>query len=304
MKNLKVIVFALIISLSAGSYAQQTVMQLKVISYNIWNGFDWGKDLERKADMIDWIKAQNPDVLALEELCGYTQEKLEQDAKKWGHNYALILKSNGYPVGITSNRPIQLKEKILKGLHHGALHCQIDGIDFFVVHLSPSDWKHRLREASIIKGVIDSVKQSNDKYVLMGDFNAHSPFDSELYKQNPELVKKYRKGDDNNASKNKSNRNLDDGELDYSVISTFLSTPLIDITERYVSLQHRRTFPSPAILGIWQTAGGIMRTPERLDYFFTSPLMSKYCKSVRVHNSEENDLLSDHYPIEAVFQMK
>ena len=86
---------------------------LKVITYNIWNGFDWGKDVDRKEKLVTWVKAQNPDVMALQELCGYTQEQLLIDAKKWGHNYAQILKTTGYSVGITSKEPIEVKEKII-----------------------------------------------------------------------------------------------------------------------------------------------------------------------------------------------
>ena len=67
---------------------------LKVISYNIWNGFDFRKDIERKNNVIEWYNNQKPDVVALQELCGYNEETLLEDAKKWGHNYAVILKDN------------------------------------------------------------------------------------------------------------------------------------------------------------------------------------------------------------------
>ena len=53
--------------------------KIKVISYNIWNGFDWGKDMQRKEKMVSWVNSQKPDVLALQELCGYTLEKLQED---------------------------------------------------------------------------------------------------------------------------------------------------------------------------------------------------------------------------------
>jgi hypothetical protein len=33
-----------------------------VITYNIWNGFDWGKDDERRIALGSWLAAQNPDV--------------------------------------------------------------------------------------------------------------------------------------------------------------------------------------------------------------------------------------------------
>ena len=120
-------------------YTQEASM--KLISYNIWNGFDWGKDSIRHQAFLDWATAQNPDVLALQELCGYTPEKLSADAQQWGHPYSVLLKTEGYPVGITSKEPIQLKGKHLEGLWHGMLHVATYGIDFYVVHLSPQTWQ-------------------------------------------------------------------------------------------------------------------------------------------------------------------
>ena len=96
------------------------------------------------------MKAQNPDVVALQELCGYTESRLLEDAKKWGHKYAVILKEDCYPVGLTSSKPIQLREKSRNGLWHGMLHCKTWGVEFFVVHLSPADLAFRIRESEII----------------------------------------------------------------------------------------------------------------------------------------------------------
>ena len=60
---------------------------LKVISYNIWNGFDWGKDSEREEAMVGWLKAQDADVIGFQELNAFTPEKLAQLALQWGHPY-------------------------------------------------------------------------------------------------------------------------------------------------------------------------------------------------------------------------
>ncbi len=108
-----------------------------VLSYNIWNGFDWGKDTLRHEKTVAWVKSQNPDVVAFQELCGYTDEKLKGDAKSWGHPYSILLKTDGYPVGLTSRKPIQLKEKAREGLWHGMLHCETFGIDFSLFTCPP-----------------------------------------------------------------------------------------------------------------------------------------------------------------------
>ncbi len=34
--------------------------KLKVISYNIWNGFEYGKDSVRREKVIDWIDFKSP----------------------------------------------------------------------------------------------------------------------------------------------------------------------------------------------------------------------------------------------------
>lgn len=103
----------LILCISVDSGARESTAGLKVITYNIWNGFDWGKDDERRIALGSWLAAQNPDVVALQELCGYTDDKLQQDALQWGHQYSILLKTTGYPVGLASNRPIELVEKLL-----------------------------------------------------------------------------------------------------------------------------------------------------------------------------------------------
>ena len=60
MKNIIPLVFLL----SAPFIGQGQATQLKVISYNILNGFDWGKDTTREAQLIAWMNTQQPDVAA------------------------------------------------------------------------------------------------------------------------------------------------------------------------------------------------------------------------------------------------
>ncbi|MEN8186838.1 MAG: endonuclease/exonuclease/phosphatase family protein [Bacteroidota bacterium] len=265
------------------------------MTYNIWNGFDNGNDTVRKESWIEWIKGKDPDVLALQELCGYNEKKLKADAVKWGHPYVKILKSTGYPVGLTSKKPITLKERSLKKLWHGMLHCETYGIDFFVVHLSPADCDYRFNEANIIT---EKVKESkSDKYIIIGDFNAHSPFDGELLKHNKSLRKKY-----TNKKPNKKYSNLRLGEIDYSVISRFLSIPTIDICQIFMDIPDRYTFPTPALIGVYQTAEEIRQNKERIDYILTSPIISKSCTNVNIFNDEDTGLLSDHYPVMAEFK--
>ena len=281
--------------MSAGLHAQDK--DLKVITYNIWNGFDFRKDVDRKNGVIDWLVDQKPDVLALQELCGYDQETLLEDAKKWGHNHAVILKDNCHSVGLTSMSPIVIKEKVLEGLWHGMLHCETFGVDFFVVHLSPKDRDFRVKESNIIISKISSIE--NKSFVVLGDFNSHSPFDGDIDMESPEFLERIRMSDSNN----KANNNLLDSEFDYSVMSSFMSYPLIDVTQRFVSSQDRFTFPAEVLLKNYTSKESLEKNRRRIDFIMASRELAKNCVNSSVHNDKETGLLSDHYPVVAEFKL-
>ena len=281
--------------LSVGLCAQDK--DLKVITYNIWNGFDFRKDIDRKNGVIDWLVDQKPDVLALQELCGYNQETLLEDAKKWGHNHAVILKDNCHSVGLTSVKPILVKEKVLDGLWHGMLHCETFGVDFFVVHLSPKDRDFRVKESNIIISKIAST--DNKSFMVLGDFNSHSPFDGDTDLISPEFLQRIRMSDLNN----KANNNLLDSEFDYSVMSSFMSYPLIDVTQRFVSSRDRFTFPAEVLLKNYTTKELLEKNRRRIDFIMVSRELAKKCVNSSVHNDKETGLLSDHYPVVAEFKL-
>lgn len=295
--SVKIVLITLICFYSFNANSQEAQSDLKVMTYNIWNGFDWGKDTVRKVKLINWIKSKAPDVLALQELNDYDEEMLQADAAKWGHKYVKLLKPNGYPVGITSNKPITLKERGIKDFWHGFLHIETYDIDFFVVHLSPADVDYRLKEAGILAEKIKSL--TNEKFVVLGDFNSHSPFDGDALKLNESLHDKYFTQKDKN---NYSNLRL--GEFDYSVISTFLAIPAVDVSQKYVQIEDRFTFPTPALIGIYQTAEEVMQNKERIDYILTSATLAKFCTNVTIFNKGITESLSDHFPLMAEFNFK
>lgn len=272
---------------------------LKVITYNIWNGFDWGKDTVRRKKLQQWMKKQQPSVVALQELCGYTSEKLEEDAKSWGHHYAVLLKTTGYSVGLTSEFPIHLTEKILEGMHHGALHCQTAGIDFLVVHLHPGSIKRRGEEAEILIGKLNAIKKENSNYVVLGDFNAHSPFDAHLYDADGYFMNRLRKSNEGKGIDGTIFMN----DLDYSVMASFLAAPLYDVVRTKThSINERGSFPGRVLGPVNnETAEQLVLRLERIDYILASPAMKEKCIDAKVNNGEENWFLSDHYPVQAKF---
>lgn len=249
---------------------QPSSKPLRVITYNIWNGFDWGKDTARHNQFLDWAKFKKPDVLALQELCGYTPEKLKADASKWGHSYAEILKIKGYPVGITSNAPIEVLEKKLDDMWHGMLVVKTHGIYFLVVHFSPADWAFRKREANL---VVDKRLRLDGPFMVLGDFNAHSPMDADLDRTKLSLLARKKLGDASNEKYN----NLNSDYFDYSVIATLLGVNLRDVTMPFVKPEDRFSFPVKGLVNIWQTATEVTQHRERIDYILCTPDLARQC---------------------------
>ena len=268
--------------------------KLRVISYNIWNGFE--HDASRRANFINWIKGQQPDILAMTELVGFTEKDLGQLASEYGHKYYAIVKEEGYPVGITSNEPITVVKKQMEGFWHGMLHVKTHGLNMIVTHLSPHDWKFRLKEAQMLTSYIQDNQLDN--CMVMGDFNAYSPFDADWVETHAQLIENMQKWD----AEQEAYRNMRDGRFDYSVLSKFLSIGLADICRLYVPADKRTTFPAAFLYG-WQHGDTRLHgIGERLDYILVSPSLVSRCLDARIHNGIETEGISDHYPVSVDLQ--
>lgn len=253
---------------------------IKVVSYNIWNGFTESDD--KRALFVDYIKGLAPDVIGYQELCGFTQEKLVALAKEVGHDYAIIHKENGYPVGISSNKPIELIEKRTEGYGHGMLHAKTYGFDMIVTHLNPHSVKIRRKEARNITNYM-AQKNITTKAIVMGDMNDHSPSDADYLQQQaitrPERVR----------------GGVSDDNMEYSVISTFISYPLMDICQKYTEPQMRETFPTLVFFKTEEQLKG--RYPNRIDYIFVSLDLENQIVDAATLNRGQTDYISDHYPV-------
>jgi exodeoxyribonuclease-3 len=246
-------------------------------------------------------------VIGFQELNDFTAEKLQDLASKWGHPFSILLKEDGYPIGITSKTPLLLKTKMIGGMWHGMLHAQTGGIDFLVVHLSPQDWQFRRREADLLSDYIQNVlvKTGQEKYMVLGDFNAHSPFDINFDKINPTELILARKADSVRiAEKGKEAFiNLRNGKIDYSVMAKFLSLPLIDVVKPNVEEANLKSFPTPLITG--EMAPSEKATyQKRIDYILVSPYFEDRVIHAEIINYGETERLSDHFPVLAIFEKK
>ena len=266
---------------------KKNVEKVRVISYNILNGFDHGKDVERRSRLVNWVKEQDPEVIALQELCGFTQSGLETLAKEWGHPYAAIVKENGYPVGITSKQPIEVVNKMVAGYGHGLLHVRTYGFDFLVTHLNPQSTVNRRAEA---RRIMDYARKNEiSDFMLMGDMNSHSPFDAEYLESHAiKLSAKYGGA---------TSPNLSEGRFDYAPIATYLSYPLIDVCRRYVAPELRTSFPTPILMNVSKHEEVRQMEEERLDYIFATPAIARMAVDGFVWKNEITQYLSDHYPV-------
>ncbi|WP_296705626.1 endonuclease/exonuclease/phosphatase family protein [Algoriphagus sp.] len=213
-----------------------------------------------------------------------------------GHPYVQLLKEKGYPTALTSKEPIILIERDVDNFWHGLLHVKTFGIDFFVVHLSPPDSDTRLIEAKQIKSRIKELQ--NDSFIILGDFNSHSPLDAYWLETKKELKEKIV------GSDNEKYSNLRLGEFDYAPMSEFLSFPAIDLSLGKVDLEESFTFPTPALIGLYdQTPETIVQNRVRIDYILASPSLAKTCTQVRIFNQGVPETLSDHFPVMVELQI-
>jgi len=161
------------------SFKTTPTKKLTIIEYNVCDGFE--SQQQRINTFVQWAQKQNADIMAFEELNNFTQDSFSKLAKRWGHPYAVIAKENGYPVGITSRYPITNVYKLIRGMHHGCLYAEINGISFFVVHFSPFSSAKRLQEADSVVNALRQKSKMNGRAIILGDFNSFSRRDSSFY---------------------------------------------------------------------------------------------------------------------------
>lgn len=240
--------------------------KIRVMTYNVLDGLK--EDPDRQNRLCEWIAEQDPEIVALQELCRFSENDLKRLAARWGHRHVAILKEEGYPVGLTSKRPIKVVRRVTDGFTHGMLHIRTYGMDLIVTHLSPCGIEQRQKEAEYISDYI--LSNNLDRCLLMGDMNAVSPFDAD---------------------------HLDrPGFPDFSVISKFLSIGMDDECRRYVLPAERSTFPTPVLADVSKHDHVREKTAERIDFIFSSRKLSERVVDAFVWKNEVTGYLSDHYP--------
>lgn len=297
MKNVRLILLFISCILCSMLYAQQNEDKtIKIVTYNVWNAFE--KDPKCRTNFVKWMNQQKPDVVALQEMRGFTEEMLAELAKEYGHLYTAIVRKNSHQVALTSKSPIEIINKFVGGGYwNGFLHAKTYGINFTVSHFCPYTWKQRLEEAKLITNYIKTNRLKN--YVVMGDFNAHSPLDDEVLRSHTLLIENYINKEKNPQIKNMRANN----SLDYSVLSHFYSEGFIDIVAQLIPAKDRMTFPSAFLKGTKIDDPNYLLTRERLDYFLISENLVPLCEKAFVHNMGDAEEISDHFPVSLIMKL-
>ncbi|MCX8662482.1 endonuclease/exonuclease/phosphatase family protein [Gilliamella sp. B2911] len=283
-----------IIFSASNAYASiDDVKQLKIISYNVYNGMKLDES-EGKQKYIDWAKAQDADIIAWQEMNFFTREKLEKFAASYGHKYAVLLKESPddpafFPVAITSKYPIVNVNKVVDNLWHGALFADVGNYHFVITHMNPFWTAKRIDEINLI---IDSIKYSRDpngKWIIAGDLNSFSPADKPDYDKSTLLedIKEKQK-------KRPILDNLVNGQLSYTVQQNLLDAGYIDA----LKIKHKE-FISTAPTKVFYDQASV---PLRYDYIYVSPPLKDNVIDVKVLKDDFTDKYSDHYPVQMIIK--
>ena len=270
-------------------FCAKPAITLKVLSFNVWYGYT--KKPSRKSDCLAFLKQQAPSVVSLQELNGYTTERLAADARTWGHQHSVLLKGKGFSTGFTSNEEITDVRRSFEGFHHGLMRCKTYGIYFYIIHLHPSDWEFRLKEVDLLLNDIAKLPV-NSKFLLVGDFNTFSLRDKNIYDTSKTMIPFFKRLDERTGGKN-----LCDGRLDYRHITRLEDQGLVDLVHSKRTA-FRGTFPTKL------RADEDMGPERRLDYIFVSPNLEDSCQTAAGVVNQTTDLLSDHYPVTATFRLE
>ena len=210
----------------------------------------------------------------------FTEESLTALAGRYGHPYAILCKESGFPVGLTSKYPIELRNRLLEDvpLWHGAIHTRIKDINVVVLHLYPfgtypngqgaagTGNTYRDRE---INCILDSTIRRypvEPLWLMAGDFNSYSPKDADAMPANTY----------------------------FETHSIVLKSGYCDaLRDRHSQFFH--TVPTPY-------NGESTADQRRVDFIYASQAVMREITDSRIIYDEFTATHSDHYPVMIEFR--
>jgi len=268
-------IFAILCACNTSSTHRQG--NFKILSYNILEGLQ--NDSIVQDQYIGWVKKINPDIIAYQEMNKFTQKSIEAFAARYQHNYAVISKVEGYPTALSSKYPIVNVQKVVDNMWHAYIYANINGIHVFVIHFSPHQLGKRRAEVKQLLAHAALIPK-NEKIVILGDFNSISGDDAAAY-GNEYLEQRVK-----NEAQNAHIRNLDNGQLDFSVIQALKDAGYVDAF---------RLFHQDFKASVSTKKYGSKNS--RIDFAWLNPELAKYVVSTDIIYDDDTDTMSDHYPL-------
>jgi exodeoxyribonuclease III len=273
--------------LKSGCNSAKARKRFKIITYNVWNGYVDGthsrfpcypSGQKRKEGIYNWLKEQNADVVFFQELINYSTHKLKEESSFWGHDYAIVHRNKGMTMGFTSRFPIEVKEILSEGMHHGLIHCNIFGIDIIGTHLWPGFDETILDEINVVKQRVIESFSKEIPVIVLGDFNAFSQEDDRYITE--ELIDLY---------SNRWKWKLENGRPSYRVIQVLLDLGLKDL---YAYCRNKD-----------YEGGRVVEEIGRVDFIFACPSLAEKCLKANHFSDNKFLKLSDHFPVSAEFEL-
>ena len=257
----------------------------KILSYNVLKGLQQDSLIHK--EYFQWVREISPDIVAYQEMNGFTQASLEKFAAKYGHPYAIQSKLEGFPVALSSRYPIVNVQRVVDNMWHSYIYANINKIHVFVIHFSPFNYLKRQQEVRNVLAHIALLPQ-NEKILIMGDFNSMSSDDAMAY--NDGMVKAMQKREAAEAHI----RNLNNGKIDYTVTDAIKQAGFKD-TYWLTNKKFKHSIPTKK----YGSANG-----KRIDFMWANPLIARQVTSSTIIHDKTTDHISDHYPVLVTFDFK
>src|SRR5690606_4399146 len=219
---------------------------------------------------------------------GWTQKTLEGLAKSYGHPYALQSKEEGFPVALTSKTPLVNFKKVTENMWHSYIYAKIRDIHVFVIHFSPFSYQKRMEEVTNIIAQTAEIP-AHEPILIMGDFNSLAESDRDHYGE--KVLAGMKKSEQQHAHI----RNLNNGQIDYSVLNKLVEAGFKD-SYRLLNKEFDSSLPTfkDGKGKIKQTNSGIAK---RIDFLWCNDAAAKrVTKSIILKNARTH-IISDHYPV-------
>ena len=149
---------------------------MKIVLWNVYNGFRGGPEKglhrgnTRESLVADHLTDENPDVVCLLELQGFTDSRIAALAKRWGHQHYILI-TGQFPMAITSRFPLGRPMWNAPDMAHGFISVEIDRVRIVLCHVPTSEYGDRPAELRSLLRHLLPILGKKTPLLLLGDLN-------------------------------------------------------------------------------------------------------------------------------------